>query len=66
MKHILYISVLLLSFTVLAGKDGYKRNPSVDIIHYDFSISISDTNNIIYGQAAITVNFTGSVNTSRI
>lgn len=61
MKHILYITVLLLSFTALAGKDGYKRNPSVDIIHYDFSISISDTNNIIYGQTAITVRFAGSV-----
>jgi aminopeptidase N len=62
MKHIFYVAVLLLSCTAMAGKDGYKRNPSVDVIHYDFSISVSDTNNIIYGQAAITVNFTGSVN----
>jgi aminopeptidase N len=63
MKHIFYLAVLLLSWTSMAGKDGYKRNPSVDVIHYDFSISVSDTNNIIYGQAAISVNFTGSVNT---
>jgi aminopeptidase N len=47
----------------LAGNDGYKRNHYTDIIHYDFSISISDTNNIIYGHTAIAVNFTGPVNT---
>jgi Aminopeptidase N len=63
MKVILSISFFLLSCIGLTGNDGYKRNPFVDIVHYDFSISISDTNNIIYGHAAITVNFTGSVNT---
>lgn len=63
MKHFLIVSVFLLSFTALAGKDGYKRNASVDVTHYDFSISISDTSNIIYGQAAIAVHFTGSVST---
>jgi aminopeptidase N len=63
MKVILSISFFLFSCIGLTGNDGYKRNPFVDIVHYDFSISISDTNNIIYGHAAITVNFTGSVNT---
>jgi aminopeptidase N len=63
MKIILYISIILMSCFSLAGKDGYKRNRFVDIIHYDFSISISDTNNIIYGQTEIAVNFTGSVKT---
>lgn len=63
MKIILSISLFLLSCIGVTGNDGYKRNPFADIVHYDFSISISDTNNIIYGHAAITVNFTGSVST---
>jgi aminopeptidase N len=63
MKHINFAFVLLLSFTALSGKDGYKRNPLVDVIHYDFSISISDTSDVIYGESAILVNFAGSVST---
>jgi aminopeptidase N len=62
MKIILSVSFFLISFFAISGNDGYKRNPNADIIHYDFSISISDTNDIIYGHAAITVNFTRSVN----
>ncbi|MGC1390452.1 MAG: M1 family metallopeptidase [Bacteroidales bacterium] len=62
MKYILTIYLLLHSCFVLTGNDGYKRNHNTDIIHYDFSISISDTNNIIYGHTGIAVNFTGSVN----
>jgi aminopeptidase N len=63
MKIILNISIFLMTWFTLAGKDGYKRNPFIDIIHYEFSISISDTNNIIYGHAEIDVNFTGPVKT---
>jgi aminopeptidase N len=63
MKIILSISIFLTYWFTLSGKDGYKRNPFVDIIHYDFSISISDTNNIIYGHTEIDVNFTGPVKT---
>jgi len=61
MKIILSISFFVISCFTLTGKDGYMRNTSADIIHYDFSISISDTSNIIYGHASITVNFTGAV-----
>ncbi len=63
MKTLLFISFFLPFCFTLTGKDNYKRNPNADIIHYDFSISISDTNNIIYGHASITVKFTGSANT---
>jgi aminopeptidase N len=56
------IFFLGLSFSVW-GNDGYKRNPLVDIVHYDFSISINDTTNIIYGHALITADFTGQVST---
>ena len=63
MKIILYISFFLTFCFTLTAKDGYKRNPLIDIIHYDFSISVNDTNNVIYGHAIITVNFIRSVHT---
>jgi aminopeptidase N len=63
MKIMLPIYLFLLTCFTLTGKDGYKRNSSVDIIHYDFSISISDTSDVVYGQAEINVNFSGSVKT---
>ena len=63
MKIILSVSFFLLSFFSVQGKDGYKRNQFIDIIHYDFSISVSDTSNVIYGHSKITVNFVGTVNT---
>lgn len=63
MKIVLNISIFLMTWVALAGKDGYKRNPFIDVIHYGFSISINDTNNIIYGRAEIDVNFIGPVKT---
>ena len=63
MKIIFSISVFFIFVFTVTGKDGYKRNPFTDVIHYEFSVSISDTNNVIYGHATITVNFTGPVNT---
>jgi aminopeptidase N len=32
-------------------------NPSIDVQHYDFSLEVSDSNNSIRGQAAVTVLF---------
>jgi len=63
MKIIFSVSFFILYCFGVAGKDGYKRNPLIDIIHYDFSISVNDTNNVIYGHATIAVSFIGSVNT---
>lgn len=62
MKIILSVSFLLLSLFGIQANDGYKRNTLTDIIHYDFSVSVSDTSNMIYGHAVITVNFSGPVN----
>jgi len=45
----------------LTGKDGYRRNPGMDVINYSFSVSISDTGNTIYGKTAITLSFTDTV-----
>lgn len=63
MKSLFYIFFSLLSCILATGMDGYKRNTAADIIHYDFSISVSDTNNIIYGHSVIIVKFSESVNT---
>jgi len=35
-------------------------NPTIDVRHYDFSIEVSDSNNIIHGRAEITVLFKGN------
>ena len=63
MKTFLSISFFFIFCFSITGIDSYKRNPKIDIIHYDFSISVNDTNNIIYGHSLITVNFKGTVNT---
>ncbi len=35
--------------------------PLIDVINYTFRISLSDTNDIIYGEASISLNFRGKV-----
>jgi aminopeptidase N len=53
----------LFYFFTVDGNDGYKRNYSIDILNYSFSVSVSDTNNIIYGHSEITVHFLQSIST---
>ncbi len=59
--RLLFLVIFFLSCFRVTGNDGYKRNPSIDIINYSFSISLSDTNNIIWGHSLITVKFNGPV-----
>lgn len=59
MRQFIVFIFLTCSILTVAGNDGYKRNLSTDIIHYDFSVSVSDTSNVIYGHAEISVSFTG-------
>ena len=63
MKLVFSILLFITWCIAVGGKDGYTRNPSIDIIHYDFSISVNDTNNVIYGHSEITVRFINSVKT---
>ena len=56
---VLFLSVVL----TVSADDGYKRNHSIDILNYSFSISVNDTNNIIYGHTEITLQFTAAINT---
>lgn len=39
-----------------SAKDGYPRNPDVDIIHYCFRIYLNDSTDRIEGSAGITIN----------
>lgn len=39
------------------GKDGYPRNTSIDVIHYEFSLSLNDSTNCIYGETRIIARF---------
>ncbi len=57
MKQILTLFFLIISVFPLAGTDGYKRNPGIDIINYTFSISLSDSSDMIYGRSVITIRF---------
>ena len=61
MKIISSIVLFLYSFLTVASNDGYKRNYSIDILNYNFSISVNDTNNIISGHGEITLQFIGTI-----
>lgn len=61
MKPRLVLVFFLFSCFYASGNDGYKRNPSIDIINYSFSLSLSDSSNVIYGHTLISVNFKGQV-----
>jgi aminopeptidase N len=61
MKIILFCSIFLISLISVSANDGYKRNPNIDIINYSFSVSISDTSDIIYGHSVITAGVKGTV-----
>jgi aminopeptidase N len=57
--------IIILSFFVfsvsISGKDRNKVNPLIDVVHYEFNVNVNDSTNIIYGQALISVCFTGPV-----
>jgi aminopeptidase N len=61
MKIISSAVLLLYSFFTLEASDGYKRNYSIDILNYNFSISVNDTNNIISGHSEIAIHFIGTI-----
>lgn len=60
------ISVFIISFILIPGifaKDKYKLNPYMDVIHYEFAISLNDSSDIIRGETAITIDFKGLLDT---
>ncbi|HVN57903.1 MAG TPA: M1 family metallopeptidase [Bacteroidales bacterium] len=49
--------LILLSASIRVGAGNYKPDPAIDIIHYEFRIELSDSNNVIHGIAVIKVLF---------
>ena len=49
-----------LLFTGATTGSAQPYNPTVDVLHYDFSLEVSDSNNNIHGRAEITVLFKGN------
>ena len=48
---------LSLFIPFLSSADQYPVNPAIDIRHYAFELSLSDSNNVIFGKAHLTVLF---------
>ena len=58
LKRLLPIASVILLFLcpgLSSAKDGYPRNPNVDILHYCFYIVLNDSTNCIKGSSVITV-----------
>ncbi len=53
--------LFLVSFA-LSATDHYPRNSNIDVIHYEFSIYLSDSYNLIRGEAKLRINHTGNTN----
>ena len=49
--------LLIISFNQASSQDHFSRRQLTDVRHYSFSISLSDTSDMIYGDAVITVMF---------
>ena len=62
MKKMFSILIICLVYTTVTARDNYKLNPLIDVVHYEFSININDSNNVIVGNAGITLKFNGLVN----
>jgi aminopeptidase N len=53
MKNLLCIAILLLVFTFISASDRYHRFVNIDVLHYEFAITLSDTSDSISGRAVI-------------
>lgn len=65
MNKIQWLSTLLLLLIASSsfGQDVYQRNTSADVQNYVFSLTLNDNNNVIEGEATITVNFDHKIET---
>ncbi|NBO58899.1 MAG: hypothetical protein EBU73_08225 [Chitinophagia bacterium] len=52
-----FVIAFLSLFPILALGDDYPVNKKIDVQHYAFSINLSDSTDIIYGDAQITILF---------
>jgi aminopeptidase N len=53
MKRILFLVAVFLFFPRVSGSDGYQRQEKLDILHYEFSVILSDSTDMIRGRSVI-------------
>ncbi|HCC71981.1 MAG TPA: hypothetical protein DEQ09_12640 [Bacteroidales bacterium] len=61
MRIITGILLFLLSAS-LSATDKYSRNSNIDVVQYEFTIYLSDSYDLIRGEARLRINHTGSTN----
>lgn len=61
MKKIFLIVIFSIPLLSTAAYDNYKRNPFINVLNYTFQISVTDTSNVIYGEADISMSFSNKV-----
>ena len=59
-SFISFMTVILIS-VALTARDSYKLNPLIDVVHYEFTINVNDSCNIIVGSAKIALKFNGLI-----
>jgi aminopeptidase N len=61
MKRLIVLYLIVFISLTLCAYDKYKTSPLTDVVHYQFSIRLNDSTDIIEGTAVITVKFRGAV-----
>ncbi len=57
MKSFRLLVIALIIFQSLSASDGYPRNTKIDIVHYEFSLTLNDSTSGIEGKTRINVRF---------
>lgn len=65
-KTVLLLLTAFIFYKISIAQDVHRYNPSIDVQHYDFSITINDSNNTITAHAAILVRFLQPVNSIKL
>ncbi len=53
MKNLCCYLLLLFNFSLISAFDGYHRYFNIDILHYEFSLKLSDSTDSVIGRTAI-------------
>lgn len=57
MRYFYFFIISLLTSTSISAQNHHTRFEAIDVKHYRFEIAVNDSNNIIYGQAEISILF---------
>src|ERR1051326_5536922 len=56
-------NIFIILFSIFISAETFAQlNPDIDVQHYRFAIQLNDSNNIIKGEATITIKFVNNVN----